>query len=334
MRKVYLHIGFGKTGSSSLQSFLSFNPEFQHTETNEKLLYGCILEDGKIIYGDELKRRAEKSPLKYFASAPSIANLEILPVLKSELDKIFEEGYTPIFSHESWWKRTDDFRNSNFFNNLAISADVIVYIRPQVDWFNSAWWQWFAWTKPFKRPQDVIDAWGYNFMLWGYQISEWGKLDGVKNITVRLQPNDIVEDFLRLFKQTPVHGLSQKYRVNTSLPAILVKLLLKYPVLRRLHNAYVAIFLSRFLKLEGNPPWIIDMGLTNQIITATRLDNEKVLQMLDEASQESMKKDRRWWDAEYYRKRYVYNEKDLELSRSEFFSIMAQAMRTVINRGK
>ncbi len=334
MRKVYLHIGFGKTGSSSLQSYLSFNPEFKHPEKNEKLLYCCILEDGKIIFGERLKQRAKRSLLKYLASAPEIANIEILPVLKSELDRLFEAGYTPIFSHEGWWERVGDFRNSNFFNNLGISADVIVYIRPQVDWFNSAWWQWFAWTKPFKKPQDVIDAWGYSFMLWGYQISEWSKLDGVKDITVRLQPNDIIEDFLSLFKQTSLHGLNHIYRVNTSLPAILIKFLLKYPFLRSTHNAYIALLLSKFLKFKGNSPWIIGTGLTHQIIAATRSDNEKTLQMLDEVSQEIMKKDPRWWDAEYYRKRYVFNEKDLELSRNELYLIIRQAFQALIKFGK
>jgi hypothetical protein len=334
MRKVYLHIGFGKTGSSSLQSYLSFNPEFQNPEKNEKLLYCCILEDGKIIFGDELKKCAERSPLKYFASAPGIAKVEILPMLKSELDRLFEAGYTPIFSHESWSKRTGEFHNSNFFNNLDITADVIVYIRPQVDWFNSAWWQWFAWEKSFKTPQDVIDAWGYNFMLWGNQISQWNSLEGVEKITVRLQPTDIIDDFLGLFKQAPVHDMSEKYRVNTSLPPILIKFLLKYYFIRSVHGAYVDAILSKNLKFEGKSPWIIDIELADQIITATRLDNEKLLGMLDEASQEIMKKDSRWWDAGYYRKRHVFNEKDLELSRNELYSIIGQAFRTLIKFGK
>jgi hypothetical protein len=334
MRKVYLHIGFGKTGSSSLQSFLSFNPEFQHPKTKEKLMYCCILKDGKIIFGDELKRRAEQNPFKYLASLPEIANIEILDVLKSELDGIFERGYTPIFSHESWWQRADDLRDANFFNKLNILADVIVYIRPQVDWFNSAWWQWFAWEDSFTKPQDLFDAWGYNFMLWGSYISEWDRLDGVNNITVRLQPNDIIEDFLGLFNYAPAPGMSQKYRVNISLPPILIKFLLKYSFLRRKRTAHVDIILSKFLKFEGKSPWIISTELAHQIITANRLDNEKLLGMLDEVSQEIMKNDPRWWDAEHYKGRYVFNEKDLELSNKELLSIIAQAIRSLIKLGK
>jgi hypothetical protein len=334
MRKVYLHIGFGKTGSSSLQSFLSFNPEFQHPETNEKLLYCCILEDGKIVFGDELKRRAKKNPSKYLSSAPEIANMETIDALRSELDRIFEKGYTPIFSQEDWGRRAGDFRISNFFNELDILVGVIVYIRPQVDWLNSAWWQWFAWEKSFKRPQDVIDAWGYNFMLWGYQISQWKSLEGVKEITVRLQPTEIIEDFLGLFKQASVHGMSQKYRVNPGYPPLLIKFLLKYPALRSTHSSRVDIILSRFFKFEGKSPWIVDTELTHQIISATRLDNEKLLGMLDEASQEIMKNDPRWWDAEYYKRRYVFSEKDLELSSGEIFSIITQGIRGFINLGK
>jgi hypothetical protein len=334
MRKIYLHIGCGKTGSSSLQSFLSFNPEIQHPETHEKLLYCCILKDGSILFGDELKRRAARSPMKYLASDPTIANMGSLDVLKSELDGIFERGYTPIFSQENWSRRAGDFSNSNFFNKLNVLADVIVYVRPQVDWFNSAWWQWFVWNKLFKKPQDVIDAWGYNFMLWGDLISQWRGVDGVNNITVRLQPNDIIEDFLGLFNHVPVPGMSQKYKTNISLPPILIRFLLKYPFLRKQHSAQVDVILSRFLKFEGKSPWIIGAELGHQIITATRVDNEKLLEMLDNTSQELMKNDPRWWDAEYYKSRYIFNEKDLELSGDDLRSIFVQAIRSIISRGK
>lgn len=331
MRKVYLHIGAAKTGSSSLQSFLSFNPEFQHPETNEKFLYCCILENGKIIFGDELKRRADESPLKYAMSANVFANPQILDVLKSELDRIFETGCTPIFSSEGWLRRAGDFHNTKFFNTLDISAYVIVYIRPQVEWLNSAWWQWFAWEKTYKSPQD---AWSYNFALWANHISQWNDLDGVQKVTVRLQPSDIIEDFLSLFRCSLEHGMSQKYRVNTSLPPILIKFLLKYYFLRSVHGAHVDAILSKILKFEGKSPWIIDIELAGQIITACRSDNEKLLGMLDEASQEIMKNDPRWWDAEYYKGRYVFNEKDLELSGGEFLSIVTQTLRALVINGK
>lgn len=331
MRKAYFHIGFGKTGSSSLQSYLSFNPELRPPETKEKLIYCCFLKDGRVLFGDELRQRAQQSPFNYCASVAAVAKMGGMDYLKAEVDRIYEAGYIPIFSQEDWGRRTGEFRESNFFNKLNIHADVIVYIRPQVDWFNSAWWQWFAWEKSFNRPQDVIDAWGYNIMLWASHISRWDSLDGVKKVTVRLQPADIIEDFLSLFKISPEPGISQKFRVNASLPPMLIKLLLKYPYIRRTQSAYVDILLSRFLKFEGKSPWIIGPELSQQIIAATRIDSEKLLWMLDEASRKTMKNDPRWWDADHYKSRYVFNEKDLVLSKSELFSIIAQTIPALIN---
>ena len=333
MRKVYLHIGPEKQEARPYSHTFRFNPEFQNPETNEKFLYCCIQNDGKIIFGDKLKRYAEQHPLKYRSTAVEIPNMVNLEVLKNELDRIFDNGYTPIFSCEGWFNMADAFRNANFLNKLDISARVIIYVRPQVEWFNSAWWQWLVWEKAFKKPQDVIDAFGYNY-TWCLGISHWKGLDGVEDVKVRLYPTDIIEDFLGVFKQPPVLGISQKYRVNTSLPPILIRLLLKYPFLRSTHGAHVDAMFSKFLKFEGKSPWIISTDLAYQMITAYRSDNEKLLGMLDEASQEIMKNDPRWWDADYYKGRYVFNKKDLELSGDELLSIVTQTLRALIFSNK
>lgn len=56
--------------------------------------------------------------------------------------------------------------------------------------------------------------------------------------------------------------------------------------------------------------------------------------MLDEVSQEAMKNDLRWWGAEYYKSRHVYQAEDFELSNDELLSIVEQAIPALIKLGK
>ena len=101
MRKVYFHIGFGKTGSSSIQTYLSANP-IQQSVVNEKFLYCCFEKNGAIISGDQVTKGAQATPLKYLSSFPDAAEWHDTSVAKSELDKIFDQGFIPVFSQEDW----------------------------------------------------------------------------------------------------------------------------------------------------------------------------------------------------------------------------------------
>lgn len=334
LRKIYFHIGFGKTGSSSLQSYLSYNSEHIASENNEKLLYCSFLRDGGIVYGEELTNSAARTPLKYIASYPAIAEVENLTKVRETLDDIFDRGYTPIFSQEDWGRRAGHFAGSDFFTRLGCKAHVIAYVRPQVDWFNSAWWQWYAWIDEFSNPNDVIKAWGYNFMLWADQIIKWQGLPGVENVTVRLQSSDVVEDFMGLFKVKPSAGFDPKERNNVGLSPTLIKLLKKYPSIRSAHGADVDSILLRFLKFEGKAPWVIDQQLSKQIISATHADNKLLYGLLDEPSKIRMECDERWWSAECYASRRVCTQVDLELNTEDLFGIVEQAIPALIQLGR
>ena len=333
-KKIYVHIGFGKTGSSSLQSYLSFNPLHEIKESQEKLLYCSFEESGKLLHGNELIEAAQNSPLKYSSSYPGIAEFRDLGVVKAEIDKIFDQGFTPIFSQEDWVRSASHFANSNFFDQLDVDVSAIVYVRPQADWFNSAWWQWFAWTGQFKMPSDVINAWGWNFMLWGSQIASWQRLRRVNDISVRLHSSDIVDDFMRLLGATSVAGGFVPERNNVSLSPTLIKLLKKYPLLRETHSADVDSILSRFLRFEGKTPWVIESQFVNRIIDATREDNLKLMGMLDEPSRRLMESDPRWWDVSHYEARKLWTEEDFKLTEVELYSIIEQAIPALIKVGR
>lgn len=328
--KIYIHIGFGKTGSSSIQSFLSFNPNLGMSGLHEKLLYCCFNNDGGISFGKELSNLAMNSPLKYTSSSPEVACFTNLTKTRDQLDKIFSAGYTPIFSQEDWGRRSSEFKNANFFSTLGCSAHVIAYVRPQVEWLNSAWWQWFAWINEFTKPGDIIDAWGYSFILWADQIAKWKTVPNVEGMEVRLQTSDVVADFMALLKIQNNPGIIFPERTNISLSPTLIKLLLRFPEIRNVHSAEVDVILSNLLKFEGQTPWIIDWELIDKIINATHADNQRLLGMLDENSRKLMANDPRWWDAGSYSNRTLYTMPDLKLSEQELFDIVGQAIPALI----
>ncbi len=333
MRKVYFHIGFGKTGSSSLQAYLSLNPTLQSGK-DEKLLYCCFQKDGTVISGDQITEGARATPLKYLSSLPDAAEWLDASLAKNNLDDIFQQGFTPVFSQEDWGRRAGHFKNSKLFDQLDIDVYVIVYVRPQVEWFNSAWWQWFAWSEKFTTPTDVINAWGYRFMQWGAQIGSWKRQARVKGVIVRLMPSDVVLDFQDVMQISGAEQSVAIERSNVSLSPILIKLLKKYPYLRSTHSADVDLILSRYLKFDGKTPWVLDQEIIEKVINATHEDNINLLNMLDPVSRQQMLDDRKWWDTPYYENRKVWEEQEFQLTEVELQKVIGQILPALIELGR
>ena len=317
-----------------MQAFLSCNPVHDSVKTGEKLLYCAFQKNGKILYGNELVENARKTPLKYCSSFPEVTELADLAVVKHELDNIYEQGYTPIFSQEDWGRRAGYFKNADFFSRLDCDIHAVVYVRPQVDWFNSAWWQWYAWHEKFSVPRDVIGAWGFNFMLWGNQIATWKRLARVQEVTVRLHPADIVLDFMELIGIQPSKDHVVPPKNNISLSPTLVKLLKRYPALRQTHSADVDSILSNFIKFEGKTPWFLEPVLVNQILENTKEDNLRLQTMLDAPSKVAMEQDQRWWDVKYYENRKVWSEDEFKLTENELFLIVEQVIPALLKLGR
>jgi hypothetical protein len=334
LTKVYWHIGFGKTGSSALQSSLSLDGRSVKNQLGENLLYCSIQSDGRILSGRRLMKLAANSPQQYIASDPEIADRNITENLRRSLKKIFNAGYTPVFSQEDWGRRGYDFIGKQFFEKLGCAPHVIVYVRPQVSWFNSGWWQWFAWVDQFSTPHEVVSAWGgYDFMRWAAQIEPWRQLAGNSNISVRLHSQDVLADFLSVLKVTKEWGRAG-VRANVSLSPTVLKLFKKFPDLRRVDRPDVDFILSGVLKFEGCPPWVIDPDFARQIVEETRLDNLRLLELLDAESRGLMQNDLGWWDAEYYRNRKVWSGNDYELTREESDEALHQALLQLIEIGR
>ena len=330
MNRVILHIGFGKTGSSSLQSYLSFHT--LHENAGKKLLYCCLAQDGHVLHGEELTEAAGKTLLGYVSSVPDVSQIGSHHQARKEIGELVRAGYTPFFSQEDWGRRWADFLHSDFLQRLGCRARVIVYVRPQVEWFNSGWWQWWAWLEQFTKPADVVDAWGFEFILWGKQIRQWSKIPGVDDITVRLHPKNTIEDCLAAVGGFRPRG--QGRDLNVSIGPMLIKILRAYPQLRTEHSSDVDLILSEFFGFSGKTPWVIDRQFAARIVENSREDNRYLMDLLDPVSKSLMGEDKRWWSAEAYSDRRVWTEEELTLHPREYEEILGKALGGILAVGR
>jgi hypothetical protein len=329
MNKVYIHIGFPKTGSSALQHYLRDHSESLVTIKGEKLAYCCIQNDGNIIKGQELLAASGHG----LVSDPNVAQKPISSLFKNNLRALFDSGLTPVFSQEDWGRRAEEFVKANFFASLDCHAHIIAYIRPQVDWFNSAWWQWWEWDDLFESPSDVINTWSFNYMNWGRLLTLWKHAPGVQQVSVRLLGKDVIQDFCDMMNLPVSLDATKRPRVNPSLTPTLIKVLKRCKNLRGPHTPNVDTILSRHLQFGGNAPWVITADLCERIIQLTRKGNLQLLEMLDPHSKHTMKNDARWWNPSAYETKKVWAESDYKLTDQEVDDVLQQAMHAIIQKG-
>ena len=142
-----LHIGAGKCGSSSLQTALSRNPTFTGGN-GATYKYVCIDPPGpRLLRDGEVLRAANVNPHQYCCSRPASLWAPEKCTIKSltqQFDDLLGGGFTPILSWEDWINEAGLFSELRILPRLGLSAKIIVFIRPQIPWINSAWWQWGA----------------------------------------------------------------------------------------------------------------------------------------------------------------------------------------------
>lgn len=328
MRKAVFHIGNGKTGSTSLQSFLSFNASLDGAE--DAYEYCAIRPNGAVESGDWILQEAERSVLNNAVSSPDIATLEDTSLLQSGLEEIWNRGKVPIFSQEDWFRRGAEFERAQLFARLGLTARIVVYVRPQVEWFNSAWWQWWAWDERFTTPEDVLEEWGTSFLCWDKFIKVWRRLHNVSELSVRIHTGDVVRDFCDTLTAKPPKKQKAR-RENVSMSEDLIKLYNSFPKMRQPHSSYIDAILTDKLGLGGGAPWVLTPDVTQKIISACAADNEKLYERLDETSAAAMKSDNRWWSADAYASMRTVPVDSIVLSAEDSQKLLRDAVQQMIN---
>ncbi|WP_439141821.1 hypothetical protein [Pseudooctadecabacter sp.] len=201
-KRIILHVGAPKCGSSALQTAMSLQPRLK-TATRETLSYHALRPQGdswKPVSGRMVKLGRTMTSAGY-VSCPDFPDTADHHAIAAGLDQIYRSArpkFTPVMSQEGWYNRAGLFQKllPHWFepSNDAPQIEVIAYVRPPIDWLNAAYWQWGAWGG-----QDV-ETWmartNLNFRM-GAALGKWAALPNV-NLSVQFG-GDVLTHFEKAF---------------------------------------------------------------------------------------------------------------------------------------
>lgn len=296
--QMILHIGAPKCGSSALQTALSMTPDLRSSDgTHYRYTAAHKLAGGwRAQEGSTLTTGARLSPYGYASwpdFLPTHDPAEIFGALKQTLTKGKKRNYIPIASSEGWISR-----HSAFAAALAEwgnpPVDVVIFLRPPIDWVNAAFWQWGIWDQP------ELDVWmarsnmSYSF---AGDIAAWSRIPNV-NMTVRSQRPDVVAKFAGLYDLP----LSAERQSNTASPATLAGVLLRNRAFRPSgHQGAIEFVVQRWCPpVPGRKLWAV-LSRHVQALRPVRLAAlETLREVLSPQDQEDLFSDPRWTHEVFY----------------------------------
>jgi len=325
---LYLHIGFGKCGSSALQHFLSSAPLIR--SAGKVYEYAALTERGRLVRRAELKALADASLVGYMNSSPRVASFAKGRRAETAINRLLDKNINLILSHEYWVYQRKDFHRSSLLASLNRPVIVIAYVRPQVEWLNSAWWQWFYWENKYSSIRHFLEAKGVNGMDWSRILGKWANLPNVEAVVPRLLTTDIVGDFSNLLGITTARQADRARATNATLTLPMVAMLSRVTGLRGQNESYIDFILEKRAPLPGRKPWAISFEDASYILENLRSSNEHLAQMLDTDSEQTMRADSRWWSPDLYRERSVDEPRDYMPTEEEREKFVSGLMRGLV----
>ncbi|MBK7522589.1 MAG: hypothetical protein IPI75_21180 [Gammaproteobacteria bacterium] len=321
---VVLHVGMPKCGSSALQLALSGSPELRDRDARA-LRYVALLGNGKLLQGSALRDRAANLSSGYVASV-RVAHLGGFAGVRrrgvaGQLREAASGGARLLLSNEAWGHEHAEFRDTRILEQLGVDAEVVIYVRPQVAWCNSAWWQWGAWkdVPPQRWVRNQQQRVG-----WADVVKGWQQVPGVSKVHVRLLPPDIVADFCALLgAAAPLTAA-----VNPSLPETVLRVFQRHRWLRATpDDSAIEFAIGRHLHFEGaGTPWVLDADTCARIVHESHGSNLELLELLDDESRARMRDDPAWWSAQFYAGRGVQGWKPPPANAAQSDQLAAAAL--------
>ena len=293
-RKLILHIGFPKTGSSTLQAHLCNQPELK-SETSVFKYH--VVKEGGIVTGASLKRQAGFRPWKHLSSPATL--IEALTVFDAHFDPRDYGTCTPILSQENWGNQIAELGNLPDALLKDVDIEVIVFVRPQVEWLQSAWWQWYAWMKESRTVEHVWTRIKKKQSIdWEFQLSKLESSQKITRIHVCLfdKGHDVVSRVRSCLNVPAAQNAGPvKRRRNESITRLHVYLYRKFPWLRPVHDGRFDTLIHALPIRKQKAPWIISPALAEDIVTTLHDSNIRLTRRLSHDDRQQMLDNPVWW---------------------------------------
>jgi len=321
--RLLVHIGGPKCGSSALQKFLSANPvlDMQDGRTLRYVAYSDIL--NRFVGGETLKGMAAHAPGDYLVARNILEGCRCSE-LQEYLDKELPDDAVCALSWEGFVSAPP-----SFFEPLQADIEVVLYIRPQAPLFNSAWWQWGAWSG-VTLDEFIDNSIKGQKYFWSKVVDRYRTAPCVKKIHVRILSGDIVEDFVSHFAIH--HKLRKDGSIhNRSLPGTILRVYQRNRFLRRTpHNSPIDFSLeSKLGYLKDSTPWVLGPEQIERIREGHHQDNQRLAGMLEKDQLQLMRKDSRWFSPKA--KDSVESPAPVESGAPELDTLTAAALNAVFS---
>jgi len=325
---IILHVGAGKCGSSSLQAQLSSCPLLNADDGSQRYEYVCITQDGNLLRRERIQRQARLTPYEVQVSAgaekPWATDVAALEQLSLRLQDVLADRRTPIASQESWIGQASIFNANEILLRLGLCAKVVIFVRPQIPWLNSAWWQWGVWSSHDFRAFIENNK---PSARWAQLIGAWQSVPGVDEVEIHPCAGDVVSSFFRSIGIT----MESAKRRNASLDENLLNYLRRRPDLRTYENPLVDFVLEQRLAANAKgTPWVVQPEQISDLIEYYRAGNLDLLSLVSSEARQAMEQDPMWWDAAAYSERRAVPAELQEPTIEALEDISARAIDAVI----
>lgn len=296
--QIILHVGAPKCGSSALQTALTMTPDLRD-KAGRKYRYTSCFRVGPawhLLYGQDVQLAGRKSKYGY-VSWPNLGKDASPGPIFQALGKAWRcglrDGHVPVASCEGWINHP-----AVFARHLAEwghpPVDVIAFLRPPVDWLNSAYWQWGVWHAP------SLNAWlgrGNLHYRFGLDLEAWSKIPNVRLHVRRPQP-DVVQKFSEICGV----ALPKVGTPNSSSPPSLIGFLLRNRRFRPSgHDSSVEFIFQRWCPpVPGAKLWAIGAPHVHLMRQEAKRNLDALMRVVTEAERQDLLCDPRWLQEEPY----------------------------------